>query len=447
MVEQMKRIELRPVGLIWLLVAMLSVSEAVAQTAIEGVRVWKSPDKTRLVLDVDGVVKHNIQTLENPYRVVIDLENTKESSAFRKVDLKESPIKRIRTGLQEDNSFRVVLDLVKPLQPNSFSLRPNKEYGHRLVIDLLDKNSEAKEPRKTAAQSPRYGMRDVIVAIDAGHGGEDPGAKGPSGTYEKDVVMQIAKKLKAKIDKEKGIKAVLTREGDYYVKLKRRREIARDIYHADLFVSIHADAWTDPRAKGASVWVLSERGATSTLARHLTADENRADSIGGVELEDKDEVLRNVLYEIAMEGTMVHSIQASNAILNRLKGVGRLHKKQVEQAGFMVLKSADMPSLLVELGFISNPTEEGLLKNGQHQYKVADALLGGIRQYFIQQPPPDTYFAYLRANEPIMHQIARGETLSGIAERYSVSTNDLKKENSLGSDVIRVGQVIRIPNS
>jgi N-acetylmuramoyl-L-alanine amidase len=434
---------------LWTLMMLLSLvsGSALAATKIEGVRVWKAPDKTRLVFDVSDSVKHNIFMLQNPSRIVIDLKDTQASSVLSKADLAGSPVKKIRSGVQKNNALRVVLDLEKPLQPKSFTLRPNDQYGHRLVLDLLDRDNQMSKPSKAAVKAANRGMRDVVVAIDPGHGGEDPGAQGPSGTFEKHVVMQIAKRLKQKIDQQKGLRAVLTREGDYYVALSKRREIARDVHHADLFVSIHADAWTDPRARGASVFVLSQRGASSTLARHLADKENASDMVGGVELEDKDDLLRSVIFEIAMEGTLVHSMRASNAVLKELKGVSRLHKKRVEQAGFMVLKSPDMPSLLVELGFISNPTEEKMLRSSNHQEKIANALLSGVRQYFVQQPPPNTYFAYLRANEPILHRIAAGETLSGIAKKYSVKTGDLKKQNGLATDSIRVGQVIKIPNS
>lgn len=415
-----------------------------AQVGIDGVRLWQAPDKTRLVFDVSDEVEHHIFSLDNPHRIVIDLRDTESSRKLHKVDLKDSPIRRIRSGVQEDKTFRVVLDLKQKLRPQSFVLRPNKKYGHRLVLDLHDDDAE---PRKAVRKEIEASNRDVIIAIDAGHGGEDPGALGPSGIYEKDVVLEIAKRLYRLVDSEPGMRPVMTREGDYYVKLKRRREIARDVYHADLFISLHADAFHDHRARGASVYVLSKSGATSTTARYLAEKENASDFIGGVELEEDDEELKSVILELAMDGTLEQSFQASNSILDELRHISRLHKRSVEQAGFAVLKSADMPSMLVELGFISNPHEESLLRNNNHQQKMARSLLAGLKRYFLMQPPPGTYYAKLRDRKAVTHRIANGETLSEIAQKYRVSTRDLMQFNSLSNHIIRVGQVIKIPNT
>lgn len=424
------------------------LSAASSKVKIEGVRVWNSPDKTRLVFDINKPVSHNIFSLEKPDRIVIDLKNTATSAALSAVNFKDSPIKGIRVGLQKGGALRVVLDAHSSLKPKSHLLKPNMKYGHRLVVDLFDEKKAKLKPKKTVKSVARSkGHREVIVAIDAGHGGEDPGAVGPGGIYEKNVNLAIALKLRDLINAEKGMRAVMTRDGDYYVKLKRRREIARDIYRADLFISLHADAWKDHRARGASVWVLSQRGATKALNRYLENLEKESDSIGGVDLNDKDDVVKSVLVDLAMEGTLEHSFEASNSVLKELKQVARMHKKYVEQAGFVVLKSPDMPSMLVELGFISNPHEESLLSNRSHQKKIARALVKGVKKYFVKQPPPGTYFADLQASEPFFHKIAQGETLSEIAKKYSVSTTALKRENSLRTDRIKVGQALKIPNT
>ena len=439
-------VQLLRISLALLLFFMMSVSQWSFAAEINGVRLWRAPDKTRLVFDMSEGVQHKLFTLSSPDRVVIDLTNTKPTEKLNKIDLKDSLISGIRNGVKNKTDLRVVLDLDHKVNPKSFILKPNKKYGHRLVVDL---ESKSKKVVKTVRRDEEkgFGTREVIVAIDAGHGGEDPGATGPKGVKEKDVVYQIAQRLYRLLEKEPGIRPVLTREGDYYVKLKRRRQIARDIYHADLLVSLHADAWTDYRAKGASVYILSRSGATSTRARYLAEKENAADLIGGVELDDKDDVLKSVLVDLALEGSMEHSLDVGNFVLKELGRVAKIHKSNVEQAGFVVLKSPDIPGILIELGFISNPREEKAFTTAEYQNKLAKAIRTGVKKYFVRQPPPDTYFANLRNGDPIRHRIARGETISEIALRYRISPKRLKKFNAINSDVIRVGQVLRIPNS
>lgn len=433
-------------SLVLLLTFVCASQWSFAVNEINGLRLWRAPDKTRLVFDMSEAANYKLFTLPAPYRVVIDLKNTTIADKLMQVELKDSLIRGIRNAVHNGDNLRVVLDLDRKVKPNQFVLKPNKQYGHRLVVDLL---SISDQPIKSVRQQQEkgFGTREVIVAIDAGHGGEDPGATGHNGVREKDIVFQIAQRLKHLMEKEPGIRPVMTRKGDYYVKLKRRRQIARDIYRADLMVSLHADAWKDERTQGASLFVLSRSGATSTRASYLAKKENEADLIGGVELEDKDDVLKSVLVDLALEGSMEHSLDVGSYILGELGKVAKLHKSKVEQAGFMVLKSPDIPGVLVELGFISNRKEEKAFTTAEYQNKLARAILKGVKKYFNKQPPPDTYFANLRNGDPIRHRIARGETLSEIALRYRISPKRLKTFNAISSDIIRVGQVLRIPNS
>lgn len=475
--------------LLTLVSALLCASLAFANARITGVRVWTAPDSTRMVFDLSGPVEHNLFTLQNPARVVIDLSKTEKSPSLDTLDTRNAgPIANVRSAPQPGNNLRVVLDLKKDIRPKSFLLKPNEQYGHRLVIDLYDTSTppsatppsspaasvaptvsvpQAKPyvpdpaPMATATATPaprpipHVGGRDIVIAIDPGHGGEDPGAIGPSGVKEKDVVLQISRRLQQTLDAEKGIRAVLVRNGDYFLPLASRREIARKKHRADLFVSIHADAFTRRSAAGASVFALSRSGATSTLARVLAEKENQSDLIGGVSLEDKDETLASVLVDLAMEGSMEHGMKVGNSVLQNMGRVTPLHKKRMEQAGFAVLKS-DIPSILVETGFISNPEEERKLRSEAHQIQLARAISQGIIQYFDQHPPPDTYFArrrdaggaQLASAGGRQHRIERGETLSHIASRYQVSLASLMRYNSLSDPgMVKVGQVLRIPNS
>jgi N-acetylmuramoyl-L-alanine amidase len=284
-------------------------------------------------------------------------------------------------------------------------------------------------------------LRDLVIAIDAGHGGEDPGARGKKGTREKDVVLSIARRLAALVDKEPGMRAVLVRRGDYYIGLRKRMEIARK-NRADLFISIHADAFKDRRVQGASVYAVSRRGASSEMARWLAARENAADLVGGVSLDDKDDLLAEVLLDLAQTATLEASNEVAGNVLTEMKRIGRVHKRSVQHAGFVVLKSPDIPSLLVETAFISNPSEENRLRSGKHQQKVAAAILGGVRRYFADNPPPGSLVA---KNSPRRHVIRRGDTLSQLAQRYGVSMASLRRHNRLRDDNLLVGAVLTIP--
>lgn len=287
-----------------------------------------------------------------------------------------------------------------------------------------------------------------MIAIDAGHGGQDPGASGPNGVREKQVVLAISKELKAAIDREPGYRAVLVRTGDYFIPLAQRPAIARRA-GADVMLSIHADAFHRVGAHGASVYALSQKRATSETAKYLAERENRSDLIGGsVALNDKDRVLAQVILDLSMTATLNHSLHLGKQVLTAMGGVNALHKKQVEQAGFVVLKSPDLPSVLVETGFISNPQEARRLADGGHQRRLAGAIFNGVKRHFAVHPPDGTRIAWQQRNgSGRTHVIDRGDTLSTIAERYNTSVNQLLRHNGLDSAVIRVGQTLKIPQS
>jgi N-acetylmuramoyl-L-alanine amidase len=352
-------------------------------------------------------------------------------------------VARIRSGVRDGDDLRVVLDISTVVNPRSFSLRANDKAGDRLVLDLYDQQTKTPAVKKSVKQSAK---RDIVIAIDAGHGGEDPGAMGPKRLREKDVVLGIAKELNALFKADKGFRPTMIRSGDYYVSLRGRRDLARK-RQADLFVSIHADAFRRKEANGASVYALSTRGATSTAARYLAQRENSADLVGGVSLADKDDVLAGVLADLSMTSTLDTSLKLGDKVLRNVDNVARLHKRNVEQAGFAVLKSPDIPSILVETGFISNPGESKKLATSSYRKKMARAIHRGIVDWFLQHPPSGTLIAWQRQQDGQQYIIARGDTLSGIAQRFNVSLSDLRNRNSISGSRIRVGQKLTIPTT
>jgi len=441
-----------------------------AAAEVRSVRLWRAPDNTRLVFDLSGPVQHNIFTLSAPERIVIDVSGAQLRTPLEQLALGNTPITSLRSAQRTPEDLRLVLDLSKTVTPKSFTLAPNQQYGHRLVIDLFDEGASPVQelpPSKVASAPqvpvspakpatkvapPPASRRDVVVVLDAGHGGEDPGAIGPKGVQEKTVVLAIARELQRQINAEKGFRAELTRTGDYFIPLRRRTEIARK-KGADLFVSIHADAAPRSSAFGASVYALSDRGATSETARWLADSENRSDLIGGdggVSLDDKDRMLAGVLLDLSMTASMSSSLNVGQKVLSNMGRITPLHKQRVEQAGFMVLKSPDIPSILVETGFISNPGEAVKLQTQNHQQSLARSIHGGIRHFFQQSPPPGTYLAWLRDSGKIPrgqqeHVVSAGESLSMIAERYQVNPALLRDANNLKSDSLKAGQVLNIP--
>ncbi|MGB1580001.1 MAG: N-acetylmuramoyl-L-alanine amidase [Nevskiales bacterium] len=426
---------------ICLLLAMLvAPSVAHANERVDDIRIWAAPDNTRVVLDLSGPVPHNVFAVDGPDRVVIDVADIRlRGKQYQKKDGK-GLIKGIRTAPRFGDDTRVVLDLHGPVEFSSFALKPNAEYGHRLVIDIKDarppevaarfaKEIEAAnrreypvllddepldapvlasadtsadvkplteeeppaltEPDPGIMSSGSFAPRLKVVAIDAGHGGEDPGARGPTGLKEKHVALDIAKRLASMLNKQPGMKAVLVRDGDYYIGLRDRAEKARK-HDADLFVSIHADAFTRRSAKGASVYVLSRRGASSEHARWLAERENGADLVGGVSIKDKDDTLAAVMLDLAQNAALEASFDVGARVLRELGQIGNVHKKTVQQAGFVVLKSPDIPSILVETAFISNYGEEKKLRSSKYKDKLAKAVMGGIEGYFSSYRPNET---------------------------------------------------------
>lgn len=423
-----------------LLSCLLLLMPALATAAsVNGVRLWAGPDTTRVVFDLSGPVEHNLFTLGNPARVVIDIENARLTAGGMPGG--DGVVRRIRHAPRNGDDLRVVFDLSAEAQAKSFVLPPHEQYGYRLVVDL--ENPGAGEPR-VIRQAPAGEKRDLIIAIDAGHGGEDPGAIGSRGTREKDVVLQVARRLAALVEKERGMTPVLVRTGDYYISLRERMDIARR-NRADLFISIHADAFRDRRASGSSVYILSERGASSEAARWLAEQENAADLVGGVKLDDKDDMLKSVLLDLSQTATISASMRAASTVLGEIDKIAKLHKSDVQQAAFVVLKSPDIPSMLVETAFISNPDEERKLRDAAYQERLARAMLAGVREYFYANPVPGTLIAERVRKGGIEYVINRGDTLSAIARRYQVSVDALRSFNNLDGDILQVGQVLRIP--
>lgn len=417
---------------------------AVADVAVQGVRLWEGPDGTRIVFDLSAPVTHKVFTLENPDRVVVDLADA-SLAANVSMPAAGGKVAQIRSAPRDGNDLRVVFDLTAKLKPKSFLVKPEGQYGHRLVLDLEGEAKEAAAPLRSAPtpDSPR----ELLVAIDAGHGGEDPGALGRSGTREKDVVLKIARELARQIDAEPGMRAVLIRDGDYFLKLADRREKARKA-RADMFISVHADGFHDPRPQGASVYALSTRGATSEAARILAERENASDLVGGVSLADKDDLLASVLVDLSQTATLSASLNVGAHVLDAISTVTRVHQRRVQQAGFMVLKSPDVPSILVETGFISNPQEERKLKDPAYHRELASSVVAGLRAYFYDNPPPGTLIAAWQGRggaAPREHAVRRGETLSGIARQYKVSLQTLRQVNGKSDDSLRVGETLFIP--
>jgi len=395
------------IGLLTLVIASAWVlpSEAVE---IRAVRLWASPEGARMVLDLSGSANHTLLMLKNPDRIVVDVADAHLSAGARNIPAANGVVKEVRVARRPTGELRIVLDLTRSIRAKSFLATPNDRYGYRLVVDLGGPvNSET--PVK--AEHARPEARDLIIAVDAGHGGEDPGAIGMRGTREKDVTLAIARELARRIDAEPGMRAVMTRNGDYFVPLRDRMRRAR-AQQADLFVSIHADSIRDRTVDGSSVYILSQRGATNEAARWLAERENAADLIGGVSLEDKGNLLASVLLDLSQTASLSASQTAAEHVLHHLNLVGEVRKSLVQQAGFVVLKSPDIPSMLVETAYISNPAEEQRLRGFAHQAKLSEAIHQGLREYFYSDPPAGTHIAQLAAGAP-RPELATGQGDTG----------------------------------
>lgn len=483
------------------MLGLIVLAQAAQSATVNGVRVWRAPDHTRFVLDLDAPVQHSLTFANNPDRIILDIPASSLNAGLNTLPLADTPVLAVRSYVQNKTDLRLVLDLKTKIAPNSFLLKAHSGMHDRLVIDLYDEPATpantttavvekpavapvttaapanknpvavspvvttpavttkpvvavaAVEPTPAPATVDLQGKRTIVIAVDAGHGGEDPGAMGPNRIREKEVTLAIAKELVAAINAQPGFSGKLTRTGDYFIPLKKRRDIARNM-KADLFVSIHADAFSKASARGASVFALSRNGATSETARFLAERENESDLIGGVgniSLDDKDQVLAGVLVDLSMTATLNSSLQVGHHVLNSMGGIAHLHKRHVEQAGFVVLKAPDVPSILVETGFISNPDESRKLATPTYRKQMAGSVFKGIRQYFYQHPPAGTYVAAQLQSGGIkdferQHTVAAGDSLSAIAARYGVSSQQLMQYNKMNSTVVKLGQVIRIPS-
>ena len=420
------------------------VAGLVGAAEVEGLRIWSGPESTRLVLDLSTPVEHRVFSLKDPNRVVVDLSDAKLRSGAPQAQAR-GYVKGVRSAPREGGGLRVVFDLKQRVRPQSFALPPNETYGHRLVIDLKPPVPAGRVVKRVERSTSPSG-RELVIAIDPGHGGEDPGATGRRGIREKDVVLGISKRLARQVDAEPGMRAALIRSGDYFLPLRARMEKARQA-KADFFVSIHADAFRTIDARGATVYVLSEKGASDEASRRLAERENASDLVGGVSLKDKDQLLAKVLLDLSQNAALNASTTAGEEVIKSLRGVTRVRKVRVQQAPFLVLKSPDIPSILIETGYISNPQQESELASASHQEALAKAIHTGIKRYFYTNPPPGTYVARaaVQRAKPLRHVIARGDTLSEIAERYGVAVTQIRSANRLRNDRIVIGQVLTIP--
>ncbi len=487
-----------------------------AMAKISSARISSQPHKTRLVLVSDKPVKYRVFALNKPQRVVLDIQNASLQTNLKHLSLSKTPIKSIRTAKRPNHHLRIVIDVKQAMHPSAFLLAPEMNYRDRLVLDLEPVKSHrhvvTHNSRPTVVKSAlplkSAGRRDIIVVIDPGHGGKDPGASGPRGTHEKRVVLDISRDLYHLLKKQPGMKPVMTRNSDQYISLRTRLRIARKD-KADMFVAIHADAYKNRSAHGASVYALSQRGASSEAARWLAEKENYSE-LGGVDLnslQDQGQMLRSVLIDLSQTATIAQSVEIGNSVLGQLSRVGKLHHNKVEQARFVVLKSPDIPSILVETGFISNPREERNLDNPKYRIKLAKAIFAGIKNYFMKNPPRGTLFAAMKEQgvtnyallKPVKspaskahtsthkpkhvstakansskkaaakkqqlshkkkvktktkakskpklqrYKVARGDSLSIIAERQHTSIRSLRKLNHLYSNNIYVGQILKVP--
>lgn len=436
------------------LVLMALAGQLAAQNVqLEGVRISSDNERTRVVVDIDRAAKYSWFTLKNPNRVVVDIPKARFSLRGKRIPDGKGAVANIRAANRENGMARLVLDLSVASSASSFLVPPGNGAGNRLVIDLSAQGAIPAKARQTntalatVKKVPDLAAeRVLIIAIDPGHGGKDPGARGRSGLLEKTAVLQISKRIATAIDSEPGMRSFLTRSDDRFLRLKARMRLARKA-GADLFISIHADSFSDRRVRGSTVYVLSGKGATDEAAVLLAKRENAADLIGGVPLNDKDDVLAGVLVDLTQNASLEASIEVGDLLIGEMSRVGKVRKNRVQQAGFRVLKLPDVPSLLIETAFISNPQDESNLRSVQYQQRLADAVLRSVRSYFYANPLPGTLVAKLARTyqAPRQYVIRRGDTLSEIAARYKVSISRIRDANRLSGSRIRVGQVLEIP--
>jgi N-acetylmuramoyl-L-alanine amidase len=410
---------------------------------LDAVRVKNLDDRTRVVLDLSDRVTYTVFSLTDPERLVIDLESAKPAPGQRHGEVAEPVLARYRIGIRPRDGLRVVLDLSSAVRVEHFPLAPSGQRGERIVVDMYAgvarTTVQASDAGATSAPQSPAPTAEFVVAIDAGHGGRDPGAIGPRGTREKEVTLTIARLLRDLVNAEPGMRAVLTRSGDRYLKLRQRIEAAR-AQDADLFLSIHADSFRNKQARGSSVYVVSKRGASSEAARWLAHRENEADLAGGASLDGVAKEIQSVVLNMLQDHTVGDSMRVADAVLKNLKKVGKVHKPNVERAGFVVLKSPDIPSLLIEVGFLSNPDEERKLRDAKHQKRLAESIMKGVREYARSYVPARQTVASAQT-----HVVRRGETLGAIAQQYQISLGALRTANKMDGDLLYVGAKLTIP--
>ncbi|RXJ73380.1 N-acetylmuramoyl-L-alanine amidase [Veronia nyctiphanis] len=439
-------------GLVIALLCWMGAAFPALANKLENIRAWPAPTETRVVMDLADAPQYSFFTLTSPNRLVVDLKKTGLGVALPMTIQNSKILNKIRkSNPPEAGTYRLVFELTDKSKPRLFTLAPGGEYGHRLVIDLphSDKKEDVKPVKRPSSSTTKalpFGTDDIVIAVDAGHGGNDPGAIGPGRTYEKHITLAIAKQVAEKINKVPGMRAVLTRSGDYYVDLNKRSKIARK-NKAHLLVSIHADGFSKPEPKGASVWLLSQRRARSEIGRWLEQTEEQSNLLGGGSLlgdGNEDEYLSRAVLDLQFANSQKEGYDVAIGVLERLGKFTSLHKSNPEYASLAVLKSPDIPSLLVEAGFITNPKEERLLKTSKHQWKVATAVAEGIISYFEQFPPDGTLMAVKKNG--VKHTVKSGESLSVIAKRYGSTVSSIRAANGLKSNTLRVGQLLTVPN-
>jgi N-acetylmuramoyl-L-alanine amidase len=437
--------------------------------SVHNLRLWQAPDNTRLVFDLSGPLEHRLSTLNDPERIVIDMDNARLQDGLAALDVSQSYIAAIRAADQANGKLRITLELKRPVRSHSFMLKPYGQYGHRLVVDLNDevvaKALPDPEPRAAPPAREVLAPRDLVVAIDAGHGGEDPGAIGRRyRTREKDVVLAIARELYKLVAAEPGMKPVMIRDGDYFIPLAKRTRKARN-NGADVFISIHADAVRGSQARGSSVYALSTRGASSTLAKLLADDENSSDWTGGVSIDDLEPDVTRVLGDMALDATIGDSLVLGHDMLGSMRAVGPLHSTRPGQAGFMVLKST-IPSVLIETAFISNPDEERKLRDRGFQQRMAKSIFSGLKRSTprliarrgtgneavraaapAHASIPSTQTAQaVPASGAREHIVKPGETLSAIARLYDIHVEALRFLNGIQGSDLAVGTKLQVPS-
>ena len=433
---------IKRIGLFCALYFMVTHSWSAA--LLKDVRMAKHNNQVRLVLDLDSNVNTHVFSLQNPHRLVIDLENTILSKSIKKDNLQNNFIRDIRFGGGVKEALRVVLDVARITKFNHFMIPGNRTQNTRMVVDISFPENSSKLSQNQVSSDL---LRDIRIVIDPGHGGKDPGAIGPNGTWESVVALAVSQRLAEQINKTQDMRAFLTRSDDSFVPLRDRMEIARE-RKADLFISIHADALdNNPRVRGASIYTLSDKGAVDEASKRLAKRENEDISIGDVSLSGKDDSFASLMMGLSQGATNEASLEIGEFVLTELSRVSSIRKKKVQQSGLLVLKSPDVPSILIETTYISNPNEEKKLKDRNFQNKLANAILKGVRNYFLVNPPEDTKFAKNLQNQSrtISYIVRRGDTLSEIADLYSISLSVLRRFNQINGSNIKIGQTLQIP--